>query len=72
MTSKDIVKVFRELFPDIVIEKWLPGGQKQPNGKRDPQSIRIIDTKGKKYQFTYHKKDDWVLRTWCLRKNSDC
>lgn len=62
MTARDLANVFRSYFPNIVIEKWYPGGFKQRGGKRDPQSIRVISTENETFLFTYHTKSDWNLK----------
>ena len=52
MTSKEIATVFQSYFPNIVVEKWFPGGFKH------------VSTDHIGYLFTYHKKHDWILRSY--------
>lgn len=62
MTAKELLDKFKLYFPNIVVEKWYPGGFKQRGGKRDPQSIRIFSTTNETFLFTYHTKSDWTLK----------
>lgn len=62
MTAREMLTIFSSYFPNIVVEKWYPGGLKQRGGKRDPQSIRLVSTGHIWYLFTYHQKNDWTLR----------
>lgn len=64
MTARDLMKIFNSYFPNIVVEKWFPGGMKRAGGKRDPQAIRILDINHLGYLFEYHSKNDWVLRSY--------
>ena len=61
MTARELMSIFNSYFPNIVIEKWYPGGFKQRGGKRDPQSIRCVDVNHIGYLFTYHTKNNWTL-----------
>lgn len=60
-SSKDLVHILQSYFPTLVIEKWLPGGLKLSNGKRDGNSIRVMTTKRFWYIFTYTSEKDWTL-----------
>ena len=62
MTARELLNIFKEYFPNIVIEKWYPGGFKQRGGKRDPQAIRVYTVNHETYLFTYHTKTDWTLK----------
>lgn len=64
--SKELVNIFRSYFPNLVIEKWYPGGY----GKKDTHSIRVMTTKREAYMFTFNSKTDWTLRR-CLHPTKD-
>lgn len=63
-TAKELVRIFSEKFPNIVIEKWLPGGRKIQGNKREPGAIRIVATNGKRYMFTYRSENDWTFSSY--------
>ena len=60
-SSKDLVHIFNSYFPNLVIEKWFPGGQKLEDGKRDKNAVRLMATNKLWYIFTYTSEKNWSV-----------
>lgn len=67
MNAKELVTKFTSYFPNLVVEKWLPGGHKLPGNKREPNTVRIMTTDKKWYMFTYRSENDWMLQSFGYR-----
>ena len=57
MVHTDVYKWFALYFPDYAgdkVDKWFPNGK---------NSIRVRQTNGQEFIFTYNSKKDWRLET---------
>lgn len=57
MVHTDVYKWFALYFPDYAgdkVDKWFPNGK---------NSIRVRQTNGQEFIFTYNSQNDWRLET---------
>ena len=56
MVHKEVYKWFELYFPEYAryVETWFPNGK---------NSVRVRQTNGQEFIFTYDAKDDWKFET---------